>query len=261
MILSFYLAIGVFTGFTSGLLGIGGGTIIVPCLLWIFIYQGWPDAILMQMAAGTSLAVMILTTTISLWAHLRHGIAIRDIFRFIWPGIILGTVIGALIADFLHTHTLTILFGLSLILVAGSLFIGFKPTPKPALPGKKSLVIFSSIAGIFSGMLGIGSAVLTVPYLTYCNIPLRKTFTVSIACGILVSLVGTISYMLNGLNEPNLPPGSIGYVYWPGVLGIGLTSPLFAWLGALASHRISVEMLRRVFAIFLLVVAVRMLWV
>jgi uncharacterized membrane protein YfcA len=259
MILLIFFAVGALAGFASGFLGVGGGTIVVPALLWIFLKFAWPEDIVMHMATGTSLAIMAVTTSVSLWAHLKREIEVWDIFRWMWPWVMVGTILGSLLAVFLATQSLVFLFGLFLFLIALSMLCGFQPLAK-TMPNKTNLGLFSGFLGFQSGLLGIGGAVLTVPYLIYCNIPIRKALAISIACGITVACVGTISFMWSGSYVPHLPPASLGYIYLPAFFGIALVSPLFAWLGAWASHRVSVETLRRIFAVFLMLIAIRMLW-
>ena len=101
---------------------------------------------------------------------------------------------------------------------------------------------------------------MTVPYLTYFKISIRQAMAASTACGIVIALTGTIGYIITGLHQAGAPAWSSGYVYWPAVLAIGVLSPFFVVLGAKLSQRLPVEILRRIFAIFIFIVGLQMLF-
>jgi uncharacterized membrane protein YfcA len=115
------------------------------------------------------------------------------------------------------------------------------------------------VIGTKSGLFGLGGGVITIPFLSYCNVPMRNVVGISIACSLTVAIIGTVGFILTGLHAANLPPWSTGYVYWPAVAGIALTSPIFARYGTRLSHQLPVVTLKRLFALFLILVALHML--
>lgn len=255
-----YLFVGAFAGFLAGLLGIGGGSIVVPSLVIMFQLENMPANSIMHMAAGTSLTAMIISACTALIAHLRRGVEIWPIYKRIIVGIIFGTVLGTLLASILYSRTLEMLFGIIISLMALWMLSGFNPSPHRQLPETFGMLSVGSLIGLKSGMFGIGGGVISVPFLTYCNVPLRQVLGVSIAISFTVAIIGSLSFMAVGWHQTHLPKWSTGYVYWPAVAGIAIISPIFAILGAKLSHRLPVEVLRKIFAIFLLIVGLKMLF-
>lgn len=255
-----YIGLGVIAGLMSGLLGVGGGLLVVPGLAFLFFYNPMiPDNLIMRLAASSSLAAMMITTGFALRAHASHGVKFWPIFRLLFLGTVLGTISGALVASILPSGTLRILFGLFVLVMAIRTFIPEKNPPLRQFPGRWINTIAGFFVGMVSGTLGIGGSALVIPYLIHYNIPMRTAIGVSAACGFTIAIVGTCAFIATGWQEPNLPKWSTGYVYWPAVLGVAIASPWFATLGAALSHRLSIFVLRRVFAVLLLFIAIDML--
>ncbi|CEK09305.1 sulfite exporter TauE/SafE family protein [Legionella hackeliae] len=255
-----YALAGTFSGLISGVLGIGGGVIIVPCLLFIFYHNpAFPPDLIMHMAAGTSLAVMVFTTQSSLRAHAKaHGI-LWNVYKHLAPGIILGTICGALLAHKLPTNGLKILLGLFLLGVGIKMLVEKPITPMPYFPKWWSIGIVSYFIGLSSGLLGIGGGTLIIPYLNYCGVELRKIIPVSALCTMTVALVGTLTFIMTGSKETELPLYSTGYVYWPAVICLATLSSVFAPLGAKMTYIIPVKQLRYGFVFILFVSASNLL--
>lgn len=258
-VLLFYMVIGAFAGVMAGLLGVGGGLIIVPAMAWTFHLQHISDEVIMHLAIGTSLATIVITSTSSVRAHHRHGAVQWPLFWQLTPGIVIGALLGAVIADALHSRTLQIVFGIFVLVIAVQMAFGAKPPPQRELPGTVGMSIMGGIIGVVSAIVGIGGGSLTVPFLTWCNVKMRNAVATSAACGFPIALGGTTGYVALGWNEPDLPAWSVGYVYLPALLGIALISMWSAPLGAGLAHRLPSLALRRVFAVFLTVVGVTML--
>lgn len=254
-----YLIIGIVAGFLSGLLGIGGGILIVPALIWAYKYQSMSPDVIMHIAAGTSLASIIISAAFSLRNHLRHGIQVWPTYQRLAIGVAIGTLLGTLLAQVLHSHFLIMLFSIFLLAVAFMLLFGGQPKPQRQLPGKLGMTGMGLLIGGKSGLFGLGGGVITIPFLIYCNVPMRDTVGISIACSLTVAIIGTLGFMLTGMHTPHLPPWSTGYVYWPAVACIAVTSPLFARFGTRLSHQLPVATLKKLFGLFLIVIALRML--
>ena len=254
-----YLLLGAFAGTVAGLLGVGGGLIIVPVLVFIFSGHQFPPALIVHIAVVTSLASIVVTSVSSTWAHHRHGAVIWSVFFRLVPGIIVGTFIGAGVADLMNANVLKTFFGVFELLVAAQMAMSIKPAPHRQLPGLVGTTAAGSGLGAISAIVGIGGGTLTVPFLVWCNTTMHKAVATSAACGLPIAVTGAVAYMLTGLNEANLPAAATGYVYWPAFVGIILTSMLFAPVGAKLAHRLSVTLLKKVFAVLLAVLGIRML--
>lgn len=256
-----YLLIGACAGTLAGLLGVGGAILVVPSLLWVFSASlHVPNDMVMHFVVGTSLAATIATTLFSLRAQCIHGSMSWPFFLQMLPGIAVGTVLGALLASFLDTHILKTLFGIFVILVAAQMFFRLRESRIRGMPLGYSRIIATLFIGGFSGLLGISGGALTIPYLTYYHIDIRQAMAVSTACGVVIAITGTIGFILMGLHLPQPPSWSTGYVYWPAALIIALGSPWFTILGSRWSHRLPVSTLRIIFAVFLFVVGLGMLF-
>ncbi|KTD17800.1 permease [Legionella jordanis] len=252
-----YAVTGCLAGFLAGVLGIGGGIILVPAL--VFIFQHNPDIpshLVMHLAAGSSLAVMFLTSQSSIRAHHQLNGISWDVFRLLWPGLALGSISGVLCANFLSRGLLQGILALFLLFVAGRMI--FNPAFSSTEPAFPRLWINRSISfsiGFISGLLGIGGGTLVIPYLQYCGVELRKTIALSALATMTIALVGMLASVMTGWSEEGLPSYSTGYVYWPAVISLALLSSIFAPLGAKMAYLIPTKQLKYGFVILLLIVA------
>lgn len=254
-----YAAVGAIAGLLAGLLGIGGGLVIVPMLVFSFTLQHLPQELLMHLALGTSLASIIFTSVSSLMAHHKRGAVRWDIFKRITPGIIAGTFAGSCVASFLPTQILKGIFVVFLYYVATQMLRGKKPAAARQVPGTVGIFGAGGVIGSFSSLVGIGGGTLSVPFLTWCNIPVHHAIGTSAAIGLPIALAGAFGYVVNGLGTPNLPTAALGYVHLPALFGIICLSVLTAPLGAKLAHSLPVDKLKKSFAILLYIVATRML--
>jgi uncharacterized membrane protein YfcA len=257
--LFFYMMLGAAAGIMAGLLGVGGGLIIVPALAWLFHLQHLPENLIMHMAIGTSLATIIITSMSSMRAHHQHGAVLWPVFWQLAPGLVIGTLLGSKLADVLRSDTLRIIFGIFGLTVAAQIGFGIKPAPHRNLPATAGLLTAGGVIGLMSAIVGIGGGSLTVPLLTWCNTSIHKAVATSAACGLPIAVGGTVGFAFNGWVHPDLPAWSIGYVYGPALLGIGLVSMLSAPLGARLAHSLPTDILKKAFAAFLGVVGIKML--
>jgi uncharacterized protein len=255
-----YIVTGIVAGSLSGLLGIGGGIIIVPALAWIFMHFGFPGGHVMHVALGTSLAIIIFSTASSLLGHLKHRVSFWDIYRQLLIGVIIGTIIGALVSKFLSSEVLTRVFGVFALLMSVKMFFNPDLSKEHHLPGRVGMSIAGTVIGVISGLLGLGTGVSSVPFLTYCAVDMRRAVVVSAASGMTVAIVGTITYIITGWHVAHLPAWHVGYVYLPALLGVAVSSVVFARIGAYVSHKVSMKGLRIFFACLLLVIGVHMLF-
>lgn len=254
------LIAGAVAGTLAGLFGIGGGLIVVPALVLVFTSQGVANAVLMHLAIGTSLATIVTTASSSVRAHHKRGAINWTAFRRITPGILLGAVCGALIADLLDSNTLRIIFACFLVAVATQMIINRQPAAHRQLPGTMGMSLAGTVIGTISSMMGVGGGTMSVPFLSWCNIAMRNAVATSAAIGLPIAISGAISFAVTGWGEANLPPYSLGYINLPAYLGIVITGVIFAPLGAMLAHRLNPVILKRAFAVFLYIVATRLLF-
>jgi uncharacterized membrane protein YfcA len=253
-----YLVVGVFVGFFAGLLGIGGGSVIVPVLSLIFIAKGYPAAHVIHMALGTSLAAIIIGSFSGAREHHLHKAVNWQVVRAMTPGILLGTFSGAVFAYFVTTAFLKYFFVGFIGLLALQLIFDFRPQAHRNLPGAAGQSIFGFIMGWLSSLAGIGGAVLTITYMTWCNVKMHEAIGTASAIGFPIAVAGTLGYMVTGLAAGGMPQWSLGYVYLPAWLGISLASYFIAPLGARLAHRLPVKTLKKIFMLFLVGLAVKM---
>lgn len=254
-----YLAIGATVGFLAGLLGIGGGMVMVPMLVFVFTAAGLPAEHLMHYALATAMATIVFTSLSSVRAHHRHGGVDWRAARAMAPGIVAGSLGAALGAGFIPTRALAVCFTALMFYAAASMFLEAKPVPARRLPGAAGLFAAGAGIGAISSVLAAGGAFLSIPFLVRCNVPVRRAIGTAAANGFPIAVAGTVGYVLHGLQVPGLPSGSFGFVYLPALAIVVAASMPVAPLGARLAHRLPVRRLRMVFSIVLLALALRML--
>ncbi len=255
-----YLLLGMFVGFFAGLLGIGGGLVMVPVLSFIFSAQHFPPERILHLALGTTMASIIFTSASSMRTHHAHGAVNWQVVKFITPGIILGTLGGATVAGMLSSQVLSIIVVVFIYYAATQMLLKIRPKPSRTLPGRWGMVGAGSIIGMVSSFVAIGGGLLTVPFLSICNVRLQHAIGTSAAVGFPIAVAGTIGYIVNGMAQSQpLPDYSLGYVHLPAVGWVALTSMLTAPLGAKATHIIGTATLKATFVVLLYLLGTKML--
>jgi uncharacterized membrane protein YfcA len=254
-----YLLLGAFVGFFAGLLGIGGGLVLVPVLSWLFEAQQLGGAQNLHLALGTSMAAILYTAASSAHTHYAHGAVNMGIVRDMTPGLLLGTLLGALFAGSVPQSYLAIFFALFVYFAAAQMLLGFKPKAARQLPGRAGLTLVGGGIGAISSLVSIGGGTLSVPYMLWHNIPFKQAIGTSAALGFPIALGGTLGYVATGLMLHTLPDGTLGFVYLPALLMLVFGSAFTTPLGAEATHRLPLKPLRWGFAILLFALATKML--
>jgi uncharacterized membrane protein YfcA len=249
-----YLALGACAGVLAGLFGVGGGIIIVPVLVFSFTLQGFDSSVLTHLAVGTSLATIVFTSIQSVRAHHRVGAVRWAVFAWMTVGILIGAGLGSLTASTIAGPNLQKIIGVFAILVAIQMALDFKPKATQGMPGKPGLTVAGIVIGWASAIFGIGGGSLTVPFLTWRGLTMQQAVATSSACGFPIAIASAISFMIIGWHDPLLPPHSLGFVYLPALIGIAVTSMFFARFGARLAHKLSPRLLKRLFALLLVVV-------
>jgi len=253
-----YALIGVVAGYLAGFLGIGGGFVVVPALTWLLLKDAGTAPWAIHMAIATSLATMLVTSMSSLLAHHRKGAIRWPLVRLMAPGLMLGAVLGAVVADRLPAENLAAIFGVFAILVGLQLILARQPVAEKPLPRLPGLLGTGGVIGSISSLIGIGGGAMTVPFLLWHGVRAQNAIATSAACGYPIALAGTLSFILLG-HASDVPDGPLGYVHLPAFIGIAATSVLAAPLGVATVHRLSPKSVKRVFGVFLIFVGIRML--
>lgn len=243
--------IGTCTGFLAGLLGIGGGMLMVPFMTMILAARGFPADHTVKAAVATSLATICFTSLSSVRAHHKRGAVLWPVVRTLAPGILVGSLVGARVAVALPGKVLGLLFAAFVAFSATQMFLNRRPEPSRKLPGPAGTFGVGVAIGWLSSMVGAGGAFVSVPFMTWCNIRIHQAVATSSALGFPIAIAGTAGYVWAGRDLPQMPAGSIGYLYLPGLVVISLASMALAPLGARTAHRMDIQPLKRVFAVVL----------
>lgn len=248
---------GLFAGFMAGYLGIGGGVVLVPVLSWIFTRDPATADIAVQMAVATSLATMLFSSLSSVVAHQRKGAIIWSIVMRLLPGLLLGALIGALTADSVSSDLLGRIFGIFLLTIGIQMLRGSRKQADRALPGAVLTASVGLGIGSLSSLFGVGGGSMTVPWLLRHGQQIRHSVATAAACGYPIAVAGTLAFVFLGGDTAGAP--TLGYVNLQALAGIAVFSVIGAPLGVAAVHKSDPKLAKRVFAIFLLVGAAKML--
>ena len=254
-----YFLLGTFSGILAGLFGIGGGIIIIPTFFYIFSYLQFPDQILSHMVLGSSLGVIVFSSLSSTFSHNFRGAVDWGLIKLVAPSIVVGSAIGGITAGALDSDTLQGLVALFLVVASIQLIFEFPPPPQNPRTNLIGPVLAGGGIGWLSGVFGIGGGIFSVPYFYHRGLLMMKAIGTSAACGIPIALAGSLSYMIIGYENINLPENSIGYVYLPATIIVGLVSSLTAKYGVKIAHRMKQKKLRIVFAFLVMLMALNLL--
>ena len=252
-----YALTGLLAGFLAGYLGIGGGLVLVPALSFLFSQDPAIADIAVQMAVATSLATMLFTSMSSLLSHHKRGAILWSLVRQMIPGLLVGALLGSFIADRIGNVALGNVFGVFAFIVGLQMLLGSRHQRDSTLPGRFSVNGTSFGIGAISSLLGIGGGSLTVPWLLWHGQRVQNAIATAAACGYPIAIAGTVGFVFLGDNHASAP--TLGYVNLQALVGVALFSVFGAPLGVAAVHRSSPVLAKRFFAVFLLVVAAKML--
>ena len=250
----------IFAGILAGLLGVGGGIVLVPVLFWLLSLTDFPAELAMHMAVATSLLTIVFTSISSARSHHKRGSLDRNILRLWAPGIVLGALCGGLSAKFVTADVLRGVFGGVALIVALNMAWNTTLIWCDGLPENRWVnAAVAWITGVFSALMGIGGGTLGVPTLVGFGVDIRRAVGTASAFGVLIAVPAVFGFIWAGSSVSGRPWGSVGYVNVPAALLILPFTATFAPIGATLSHRISTSWMKRCFAIFLGLTALRML--
>ncbi|WP_050526418.1 sulfite exporter TauE/SafE family protein [Pseudorhodobacter aquimaris] len=252
------MAIGAFAGVIAGLLGVGGGIVLVPAFFYAFSHLGYGGPELMRVCLATSLATIILTSARSVMAHSKKGAVEWEVLRRWWPYIGSGAVIGMFVVSSLRSTTLQIIFGV-LALGAGLYMALGKSHWRlgQTMPVGRKRAGVGTVIGFFSVLMGIGGGSFGVPLMTLYNIPIHRAVATAAGFGIIIAVPSVVGFLF--VHIENAPPFSFGAVNLPAFGMVIAMTLLTAPIGAGLAHKMNPAPLKRVFAVFITLVALNML--
>jgi uncharacterized membrane protein YfcA len=251
-----YLIIGAVGGLLVGLIGGGIGPIVIPALMFTLLRAGVTKDIAVHLAVGTSLCVVLATTTVTIAGYRMSQLINWELFKRIVPGTLIGAMLGSSGSALLSGKILQEVLGVFLILLA---LIILKNNPcsleqkaKKELPGQVPLFVSTLLLSGCSTVLGISDGLFLVPFLSQFNFSLRQTIATSTVCAFAASFLGTIPYLVIGIQAKNLPEHTFGYVFVPAFFAIMLTSSLFSPIGVYLNKIVPEKKLKLVFALLMI---------
>jgi uncharacterized membrane protein YfcA len=260
LILGLSLA-GCVSGVFAGLLGVGGGVIIVPILSYAFEAMGFSGDAAQHVAVASSLAIIIPTGAASARSHYRREAVDVKALKLWAPFVAVATFLGGLAARYVTGEQLRIVFGVIALLIAVNIITPFQRRVMGHLKGSATTHrVAATIVGFLSSLMGIGGGSLSVPTMAAFGATMHEAVGTGAAIGVFIAIGGTIGYILSGWGVTGLPPFSLGYVNLIAFVLVGGFAALTAPAGAAIAHRLNQKTLRYVFAVFLVVVGLNMIW-
>ena len=257
--IAIFLALGAFTGLLAGMFGIGGGSVLVPALIFIFYGMGFEGSIVIYLAIGTSLTSIFFSALSSAYSHhLKQSVE----WALVIPlsiGMVIGAILGSRYATSLESSDLKLIITVFLFAVGAEMVFSYSQfiiskTKKNLSISNITAPVHGAWIGFLSSIIGIGGGSFTTPLMIAGGYNIRKGIGTAAACGAPIAIAGALGYMVFGQGNPDLPNFTSGFIFWPAVAGISFASILTAKMGANFSHSLSEVTLKRMFGIFLIIV-------
>lgn len=254
------LGIGAFSGVIAGLLGVGGGIVLVPCFFFTFQALGYGPGGLMQISLATSLATIVVTSLRSLMGHHRKGAVDWAVLRGWAPWIALGAVFGVIAASGLRNEVLMVIFGVLGLIVGLYLAFGRPEWRLGAqMPSGIGRATTGPVLGFLSVLMGIGGGSLGVPLMTLYGMAIHRAVATAAGFGLLIAVPSVIVFLIvpgEGVARPPFTLGQVNLVAFALVIAMTLiTTP---W-GVKLAHAMDPKPLKRIFAVFIMIMALNML--
>ena len=248
-------------GFVAGLFGIGGGLITVPFLYYIFGLLGIDPQYIMHLAVGTSFAIIIPTSTVSVLTHHKYKAVDFNIVRNYGIFVIIGVIFGTIFAATLKTKSLVLFFSIIIFLLSFYLLIIKEKQKDVIIKIKLHLkIILGFVVGFLSAPMGIGGAIMNVPILKFFGYSINKAIGSAAAIGFLIALFGASGFLISGNYLNTNLPLSIGFINLPAFLIFIPITTFMARIGAKTVHKIDKNKISKIFGVFLLVIASKFLY-
>ena len=245
-------------GFVAGLFGIGGGLITVPFLYYIFGKLGIDQAYIMHLAVGTSFAIIIPTSIVSVLTHHKFNSVDFNVVKSYGFFVVAGVVLGTIFAATFKTKSLVLFFAIVIFLL-GIYLLTIKEKEQNVISEMKLYlkIILGAIVGFISAITGIGGAVMNVPILKFFGYSINKAIGSAAAIGFLIAMFGALGFLISGNYLNTNLPLSIGFISIPAFLIFIPITTFMARVGAKTVHRIDKKKINKLFGVFLIIVAIK----
>ena len=251
---------GVVTGFMAGVLGIGGGAILVPVLHEVFGIVGVDASVRMQLAIGTSMAIIVPTTIRTLRAHLAREAVDRELVRSLIVPCLIGVGIGVVTGGWVGATGLKLFWIVCASLLSLKFFIGQRDWRiGETIPGPPFIWLFGVVVGFISAMMSVAGGVYVTALMTLYGRPIHRAIATGTGIGPAISIAGTLGFIWAGWGVKGLPLSSFGYVNLIGALIVAVASVLSAPLGVRIAYGLEPRTLELAFAGFLALAGLRFL--
>ena len=253
--------LGIFTGFLAGLLGVGGGLVLIPILTFMLHHLGVETELAVKMAIATGMSTIVVTSVASTRMHHKIGAVRWDLVRGLAPGLMVGSLISSFwLFSIIKGSALALVFAGFTAFSATQMLLDRKPKPSREMPGHIGLWGVGGLIGMVSGLVGAGGAFMSVPFMVWCNVPMRQVVATSAALGFPIALFNAIGYVASGWSVTGTPDMSFGYLWLPGLVVVCFCTVFTAPMGARMAHQWPVAKLKRAFAMLLYALATSMLY-
>lgn len=258
-----FLVFGILIGFLSSMFGFGGGFVVIPVLYLLLPKLDVPDSLVMHIAIGTSLAIMIVNSINSTISHHRKGHILWFIFFQLAPTIAVGALIGGFFSPFIEGDMLKYLFILFLIFTIISSLIRktfIHVTDNTIKMPSRIKTSFIGIGiGFIATLLGVGGSVIVIPFLRNCRLKMVNAVSLATPLSIPIAVLGTIAAIFNGIQQPDLPSWSLGFVYIPAFIGIVAGGFIGVPIGTRIAHHMPDRLFSKVYLFLLIIVVISMI--
>ena len=247
----------ILIGLLAGFLGVGGGVIAVPVLLDVFTMMGLGEANAVGLAVGTAQASILLASMTAVSAHWRAGTVDGPLVSAWLPALLLGTVLGLGLGAFAPARLLTNLFAVVAGALAAKMAVGdrmiFTRAPLKGLLAQ----LPPTIVGVLASAVGGGT--LSTPVLSLFSFPIRRAIGAGAVFNLVISLPATVFFLTTDLQAPGRTVDALGDVALFCAAALSLPALFVAPVAARWSARAPVSVLRRLFALCLAAIALRLL--
>lgn len=263
LIIGLFLLIGVLTGMSSSMLGFGGGFLVVPTLFWTFRLMGLPEAIIMPLAVGTSLSIMVVTASNSAYRHYRKGSMHWPSCLRLLPGIVIGSLLAVRLMPYLDENVLRYTFAFLLLCVliysiAKKSLKHIELSTEPLLPKWPVFLTVGGFTGLLAASLGIGGSMITVPFFRRLKLPMARASGMASILALPVALVGALGHLFATQHVPGFPKHTMGYVFFPALIGAALGALIGVPIGVRLVYRIPDGLLAKAYFVIIVVVLIAM---
>ena len=257
-----YILAGILAGITAGFLGVGGGLIFVPTLLFMLPKEGIDPNIIAPMAISTSLTAIVPTTLSSAYRHYQKGTMQLPLYIKISPAIVLGSCLGITMTYFINLKTLQSLLSVFLIYTVFNMYKDAKKLNNVQKTASVNKIFIRTVSmGAIASFFGIGGGALIVPWLSKQGVPLKQAIGTAAVCSFTIACSGVISGIFMSLILPSniILLKDLGIIYWPAVFMMIPFSVIFARLSSTFAYHVKQTTLHYVFMIFLSIVSLKLL--